>query len=405
MTDVSGFHGIVDLIQSVMCAAFIAHFMKFRYSAGRVFFCIIAGGVQGFAVMLANIFTGLPCLANLLLAAELAAAVFVFMRGNIFKRLVLSLLPVTAGAAVSGFSYIFGIIAEMRRGQRLDDISRSTVIAVIVISLVMAVVLHNTMNVYSLPGSYSSLYGSTVMLLIAVLDVLVYSLTASRCRKEELERSLEISSIKEHYQSSYIENARQQYEQIRRLKHDTKNSFLTISELIASGDTEKAYSFAVENSERLSLLRPFVQTKNPVVNALVNSKLSYAAGKGIKVSCLSADSIAGIRDTDLCSILGNALDNAIAACLSSKNEAPELSLEISCEQERFYTFTVKNSVASPVLGKNPELASSKRDKSEHGFGISIIRETAERYGGRADFFEENGLFCCRVDMIVKKPSE
>lgn len=439
MTDVSGFHGIVDLIQSVMCAAFIAHFMKFRYSAGRVFFCIIAGGVQGFAVMLANIFTGLPCLANLLLAAELAAAVFVFMRGNIFKRLVLSLLPVTAGAAVSGFSlfttvviqdippsdipgrlfssfyvmasvqilcfYIFGIIAEMRRGQRLDDISRSTVIAVIVISLVMAVVLHNTMNVYSLPGSYSSLYGSTVMLLIAVLDVLVYSLTASRCRKEELERSLEISSIKEHYQSSYIENARQQYEQIRRLKHDTKNSFLTISELIASGDTEKAYSFAVENSERLSLLRPFVQTKNPVVNALVNSKLSYAAGKGIKVSCLSADSIAGIRDTDLCSILGNALDNAIAACLSSKNEAPELSLEISCEQERFYTFTVKNSVASPVLGKNPELASSKKDKSEHGFGISIIRETAERYGGRADFFEENGLFCCRVDMIVKKPSE
>ena len=435
MTHISGFHGIVDLIQSLMCIAFIAHFKTFRYSAYRIFFLIFVGGAQGFAVMLSNILSGYPYLANMLLIAELAAAAFVFLRGNIFKRLGLSLLPSVVGAAVSFISmfttsilhglplgqmlsdlsssfyvivsvqilcfYMFGILLEMKRGERLDDVSVSTVIAVLMISLVMTVVLHNTLNVYTFPSSYSGLYGSTVMLLIAVLDVLAYRLIADRRRKEELERSLEISSLREHYQSGYIENARQQYEQIRKLRHDNKNSFLTISELIASGEADKAYSFAVENSERLSLMSPFVQTKNPVVNALVNSKLSYAAGKGIRVSCLSAERIEGIRDTDLCSVLGNALDNAIAACLSSKRETPELSLEISCEQERFYTFTVKNTIDSSVLDKNPELASSKRDKSEHGFGTSIIRETAERYGGRADFFEEEGMFCCRVDMIAK----
>ena len=77
-----------------------------------------------------------------------------------------------------------------------------------------------------------------------------------------------------------------------------------------------------------------------------------------------------------------------------------MSLDIGCENG-IYRFAVKNSINKSVLENNRQLITSKSDKKHHGYGIKIIREIAEKYQGRCDFFEEENVFCCLVVLKAK----
>lgn len=58
--------------------------------------------------------------------------------------------------------------------------------------------------------------------------------------------------------------------------------------------------------------------------------------------------------------------------------------------------TVANSILQPVLNSNSNLKTTKKETELHGFGVKSIKTIAERYGGSADFYEEDLTFFCRV---------
>ena len=155
-------------------------------------------------------------------------------------------------------------------------------------------------------------------------------------------------------------------------------------------------------TDMLDATQTYIKTENSVVNSIVNHKLSTATSMGIKVSCLSTTCFVGIDDLDLCSLLSNTLDNAVTACLElPEDEARELNIKISCENNANYTFIVRNTIKESILKKNPQLMTIKRDKSNHGYGIQVLRDIASKYDGNVDFYEEYSMFCCRIDLIAK----
>ena len=100
-----------------------------------------------------------------------------------------------------------------------------------------------------------------------------------------------------------------------RLLHDIKNHLLIIEGLLKYGLSEKALVYIQElrNSELES--KPWMQSDNVIVNALMNEKINLAKSKGIKVQLKTSDlKDSFINDRDWCVILGNLLDNAIEAC-------------------------------------------------------------------------------------------
>ncbi len=240
-----------------------------------------------------------------------------------------------------------------------------------------------------------TIFSGIVILSFILADIFVFLLISDILKKNKAVNELNLIRQTEEYNRQYIKNMQSEYETVRKLRHDYKNSLLMLSTLLERGETEKALDLIKENLGEINKTEVFISTGNAVVNAVANAKLSAAKSMGIECECFAAKDISGINDYDLCRLLSNMLDNAISGCKSAPGGCRRLSLSVRSE-EGVYIFTVKNTVAESVLETNPGLKSTKKKPGEHGYGVKIIREIAEKYSGRSDFYEEEGMFCCSV---------
>ena len=207
---------------------------------------------------------------------------------------------------------------------------------------------------------------------------------------------MKIIEVKEQYLEQFIDNANLQYESIRKIRHDIKDRLSTVYELLSNGKTEEAMKFIERSNGIVKATMTFVQTNNAVANAIINSKLTAASTLGIKVSCITVSDFTGINELDLCDLLSNTLENAITACeMMSADSNRFIYLEIG-KENNIYTFMIKNSLNKSVISQNPKLKTTKKDRINHGFGTSIIRDIANKYSGRYDYYEIDNTFCCSI---------
>ena len=239
------------------------------------------------------------------------------------------------------------------------------------------------------------LFSIIVFMCIVITNILVCWLLFDLVKKNKDINELNLLRQTQEYNRQYIENLQAEYETVHKLRHDYKNSFLLVSALLENGDPEKAKEEISKIVGEIASTEIFINTDNAVVNAVVNSKLSAAKALDIECECYVIKEISGIDDISLCRLLSNMLDNAVTAC--KKEPEGKRLLELSVMANKIsYTFTVKNKISESVIERNPELKSTKKDAGGHGYGVKIIREIAEKYGGRSNFYEEDGMFCCTV---------
>lgn len=272
------------------------------------------------------------------------------------------------------------------------------IIAAVSFSIVMAALLHTI----SINIDYHLRFLSNISILVLlIVDILFFHLINSLIKKNNSLRELEMLKLHEQYQSQYIENANLQYDSVKKMRHDMKNQFLTLHTLLNENKKSEAINYINKNIEHIKGNELVINTNNNIVNAIINSKLSMAAAMDINFSCFSVNSFNGIEDIDLCNLLSNSLDNAIAACREiPENEKKIISLKID-EENGIYTFLMQNSIKSSVLSTNPHLLTTKRSKQFHGCGTKILSDISEKYGGRCDFYEKDNMFCCKIILKAK----
>lgn len=176
-----------------------------------------------------------------------------------------------------------------------------------------------------------------------------------------------------------------------RLLHDIKNHLLIIEGLLKYGLSEKALVYIQElrNSELES--KPWMQSDNVIVNALMNEKINLAKSKGIKVQLRTSDlKDSFINDRDWCVILGNLLDNAIEACekVEGKKE-----IIVKIDDVAYGTIiNIRNSYCGDVPDMEGEVPTAKADKEEHGIGNQNVRLAAKKYGAIILYKKEKEMF-------------
>ena len=231
---------------------------------------------------------------------------------------------------------------------------------------------------------------------IVIINLVTIEMLAILNRRNQERMETERLQMQLQYQTQYATAVQQQEEIIHRLRHDMRHNMTVMKGLVDENNREELTKYLAQYADQLQAMIAFVRTNNVCVDAIINTKLTYAQEKGIGVICRIDANLPALREIDYCTLLGNLLDNAIEASLKNLTQ-PEIILEMRCENEQLI-ICVKNRIDTSVLAKNPKLKTSKDKHDAHGFGVRSIREIAERYDGTVDFYEDNSYFIARISL-------
>ncbi len=180
--------------------------------------------------------------------------------------------------------------------------------------------------------------------------------------------------------------------------HDLKNLMLPALGYAEMNNLEKTkyklYEICIKlnkinvPSDTLStifLIENIINIKRPIMKNF-KIDLNYKIGKISKIN---------MEDEDLCSLIGNIIDNAIESC----NKIPEPT-------DRFINFEIfedKNSLIiavenSKLPDKNNNFDPIKSTKLLSGYGLKSINQISEKYNGKATFLSEDKIFFTEVTI-------
>lgn len=268
----------------------------------------------------------------------------------------------------------------------------SLIISVFLISALSFGVIQSALNEAKLSENISILLMMCEIGLIA-LNIICLYITISLNKSNRAAEEFKLKEQQLMHDVQYAETVRTQYQEIRHIRHDIKQQLATVSGLQFEGKYDEAQKYISAVTNGIEQIEMFVDAGNDFINAILNSKLSIAKSKGIEVLCNFSGKIDYFSEYDLCSLIGNVLDNAIEAAEKVCGAVIEVSL---FSDKHKLILTVSNSISQSVLSENTELKTTKDESELHGFGIRSIRAIAKKYDGIVDFYEEDLTFFCRV---------
>ena len=252
-----------------------------------------------------------------------------------------------------------------------------------------------------LNGAINSVYSTYITIIIIIIDLCVYFIIYYYSESNQRKLDIEMQKLTIQQQQKDIENIIQDYYETLKIRHDIKKYLNIAIEMINEKEYEKleAYLHSFQDN-KLGNSKTYINTKNKMLNAIINKKLGEAEKANIKIECFIFDDLAdfsGMDDLELCLIFLNLLDNAIEV---EKNiDAPIIKLNIF--QNAGYTcFKIDNIVDKDVLSINPTLKTTKNNNRIHGIGLRSVREIIDNHDGIFNITQNEKWFSVEI-MLLK----
>ena len=233
------------------------------------------------------------------------------------------------------------------------------------------------------------LHGLTMNLGVAVLPfvfltslALLYAIQVLEDH-ERLEEANKLASLRE----SYYQGLRREERQVRTLRHDLRNHLTALRGLVDMGEDGKALQYIDQLADSPALRGGKRLCENDAANAVLSAKAEAMGRSGLTADfAVSLPKALPLAEVDLCALLGNAADNAMEAA----EEAEDKTVTLRCRAEKgLFMLRVENAYAGELA---PDLATTKADRTSHGFGLAGMREIAERLGGSLETRAGGGRF-------------
>ena len=241
-------------------------------------------------------------------------------------------------------------------------------------------------------------YVTVIALCTAVMVMIFWYLMIKSGKEAQIKTDLMLSRQREELYKSSVLSTHEQIEKILVIKHDMKSKIMSIGMLISQGEYDRAKALCNSAGESLSAAYTPVHTDNPTLNAIMNVELEKAQSNEINCTYEIADTLKNMRDGDIISLIANLCDNAIEYLVQIPQEQRQMSLSIS-SYKSYCKVVCKNAVASSVLAENPDLNTTKDDKTLHGKGMNILRTIAKKYDGELLINEDGNQLTVSVMMM------
>lgn len=223
---------------------------------------------------------------------------------------------------------------------------------------------------------------STYFILLHV-SILLFLLAFEYSRRQSVEyAAMALRHAASQHLVENIQERRQNEESLRALRHDLKNHAITLQLLLERQEIPQAIEYLQHFEAQIVPPTNHFQTGNDLLDGLLCQKLLPVIDKGIKVG-VSIDFRLGtfINDFDLCTLMGNLLDNAIDAALQVIPPDPSLICVTGGPAANCLLLRIENSCLARTHSGGNLPPTTKADKMFHGFGLRNVRQIVGKYGG------------------------
>ena len=178
--------------------------------------------------------------------------------------------------------------------------------------------------------------------------------------------------------------------------HDLKHQ---IAGLRAEMSEEERTKWIDSLEQELESYSPEMETGNSVLDTLIAGKMMNCRANKIKITCVAEGDILDFMHVgDICTIFGNALDNAIESVTFIEDPEKRLIHMSISQKKNFVVIQINNYCENNIVMKNGYPVTTKADKGNHGFGLKSIRYTLEKYHGMLNIAVNDSWF--ELKMLI-----
>lgn len=233
----------------------------------------------------------------------------------------------------------------------------------------------------SRPMSYLIIITSFAIVASVLLTYIFYGKTTKELNDLYVNQS-ETQRIETDYE--YYTILDKQNEQLKTILHDEKNHLAAIKSLANKPEVSKyideVYGQITENSL-------FGNTKNKILDLTINKYQHICDDKNIYFyTSIKTANLSYIENSDLITLLGNLLDNAVDAAKMTKERKIDLSLN---RTNGFDVLTCTNSSDTKPKTVHGDLRTTKKGGGLHGLGIRSVRRIVKKYKGDFEWSYDN----------------
>lgn len=304
------------------------------------------------------------------------------------------------------YTAIFVLVAFMEKPlmnpEYLNKITYKEFIAVIAI-VAVAFTFSNLSFIWK-NTPFSSGFRSDIFNIRTLFDLAGMTiLYAYQSRVCELMAESEIVTMDSMLKNQYNQyrNYQESIDLINMKYHDLKHQ---IAGLRAETDIDKRTEWLDAMEDDIRGFESVTNTGNKVLDTIIAGKIMHGQKYDIKFTCvIDGKLLEFMHVTDICTIFGNAIDNAIENVVMIKDIEKRIIHVTVSAKNKFVLIQFQNYCeVKPNEDKRGVrlFESSKADKRNHGFGLKSIQYTVDKYDGtmkagmNKDWFELTILIPC-----------
>ena len=261
--------------------------------------------------------------------------------------------------------------------------------------IVIAVFAVSNLSFISNTGAFSDGYALEIGHVRTIVDLGgIAVLYAHLIQCGELRVRRELEAVQNVLQNQYVQykQSRESIDLINYKYHDLKHQ---IAVLRSETDPEKRNEFLNHMEDEIRQYEAQNKTGNKVLDTVLTSKSLYCAKHGITFTCVADGTLLDFMDImDICSIFGNALDNA-------DKEKRLIHVTVS-QQKNFLILRFENYYEGSLKVKEGRFLTTKKEKEFHGYGIKSIRYTVNKYDGAVSIDTKENWFDLKILIPMKK---
>lgn len=194
-----------------------------------------------------------------------------------------------------------------------------------------------------------------------------------------------------YLQKYYVRQAQTRYQMTRSFRHDLKNHLVIIKGLLERNELTNARNYLAEMTTTINNLSFPYSTNYPLLDALLDDKLSLAKSEGIAMEIsFNVPISCGVNDTDLCLILNHALTQSFYACEKLTDNQKKFIHLSAYLQGELLLIEIKNSFIS--------------DSFKEDVSLTTIQQTIEKYNGLMSTANDEYSSCLTILLNISQQS-